>query len=51
MQELTGKSKEMSVNLHIEQEAHAKCRLDKEALERECVGLREDIEILKQGQS
>ena len=43
-----GKNKELSVNLHMEQETVKTLKAEKEALEKELRGLKEDINILKQ---
>lgn len=45
------KAKEFSVNLHLEQEASAKLRFEREAMELELQGLREDLAIARQSQS
>jgi cell division protein FtsB len=43
----SGKAKELSVNLHMEQESLSKLKSEKDKLEREVKDLREEIAILK----
>lgn len=43
----SGKAKELSVNLHMEQESLSKLRSEKDKLEKEVKELREEIAILK----
>jgi len=43
----SGKAKELTVNLHMEQESLSKLRSEKDKLEKEVKELREEIAILK----
>lgn len=43
----SGKAKELTVNLHMEQESLSKLKSEKDKLEKEVKELREEISILK----
>ena len=49
--ELAGKVKELSANLTIEQENSSKLKSERDSLEKEVKGLKEDIAILRQSSS
>jgi 50S ribosomal subunit-associated GTPase HflX len=49
--DLTSKNKELQVNLHMEQEQATKLKAERDALESELKGLKEDISILRQSQN
>ena len=49
--EQTARAKELAVNLHLEQEGTAKLKAEREALDAELRGLREDLAIMRQSQS
>ena len=49
--EYTGKSKELTVTLHLEQEAHSRLKGERESLERELRGARDELLSLRSMQT